>query len=136
MHKKNSGNIFHDLGLKNANELLMKADLKIKQYEHLNKINLYEFFGHQDVLNSSVDEDDLIELSHLIIQKINKIDIVYVDLKNIRSLSPTFAYEAFGKLVDKIPNVINRLRFLNDSRKLRDRILTAIQRRQKIKRVY
>ena len=60
---------------------------------------------------------------------------VEVDLANMRSLSPSFAYEAFGKLYDDFGDqVAERLVFKNDPRGLHTRILNALLRRREILR--
>jgi hypothetical protein len=56
-----------------------------------------------------------------------------IDLSKLRNLSPSFAYEAFGKLVDDFgAEVKNRFKFINDDIGLSQRILDAIERRNRV----
>ena len=58
---------------------------------------------------------------------------VEIDFLGMRSLSPSFAYEAFGKLVDDLgETVIKRLNFNNDTLDLKQRIQDAISRRKNV----
>lgn len=58
-------------------------------------------------------------------------DKVTVDMSHLRSLSPSFAYEAFGPLVDEFgEDVQHRLQFVNDPLRLQTRIIEAMKRRQ------
>ncbi|XGC81061.1 STAS-like domain-containing protein [Bdellovibrio bacteriovorus] len=60
---------------------------------------------------------------------------VTLDMSNMRSLSPSFAYEAFGKLYDIFGDSINsRLKFVNDERNLQERIYSALNRRKEVLR--
>ena len=55
---------------------------------------------------------------------------VTVDFSNMRSLSPSFAYEAFGLLVDEFgENLQERIEFVNDNLNLSSRVLDALNRR-------
>ena len=59
---------------------------------------------------------------------------VFIDMSNLESLSPSFAYEAFGKLVDDFGIVIKeRLRFVNDDLNLSRRIIDALIRRSSVR---
>lgn len=54
-----------------------------------------------------------------------------IDLGDMRSLSPSFAYEVFGKLFDKYgDSILRRINFQNDRRDLSSRIVDAIKRRK------
>ena len=56
-----------------------------------------------------------------------------IDMSSIRSLSPSFAYEIFGKLIDEFrENVVEYIHFTNDERQLSDRIKAAFDRRKLI----
>ena len=60
-------------------------------------------------------------------------DVVKIDLSGIRSLSPSFAYKAFGQLFedpDQLDKLKNRLKFINDHLSLESRIWKAIDRRK------
>lgn len=60
---------------------------------------------------------------------------VTLDMANMRSLSPSFAYEAFGKLYDVFGDDIqSRLKFVNDERDLQKRIFSALDRRKEVLR--
>lgn len=64
---------------------------------------------------------------------LQRLDVVTVDLARMRSLSPSFAYEAFGKLVDTYgKDVRSRLNFINDPLNLKSRIFAAIDRRSQV----
>ncbi len=71
----------------------------------------------------------LVHISDLL----NKYDDVTIDLSNMRSLSPSFAYEAIGKLFDEFgTQLLNRLHFVNDPLDLQSRIIDAVKRRENI----
>lgn len=60
--------------------------------------------------------------------------IIEIDMKGLESLSPSFAYEAFGKLVDQFGSAIKeRLIFTNDELNLSRRILDAFVRRASVR---
>jgi len=60
-------------------------------------------------------------------------DSVEIDMQAIKSLSPSFAYEAVGKLYGVFgEQVKNKLTFKNDVLNLKDRIIKALERYQKI----
>ena len=55
---------------------------------------------------------------------------VTVDLANTKSMSPSFAYVAFGKLYDVFGEaVFRKIDFINDASDLRKRVDQALQRR-------
>jgi hypothetical protein len=68
-----------------------------------------------------------------IIERLRRVGFAKIDLSGIRSLSPSLAYEVFGKLVDESDLKIDKskIQFLNDERGLSDRIWDAIDRRRK-----
>lgn len=56
--------------------------------------------------------------------------ILEIDFINTKSLSPSFAYESFGKLADKFgENIFHMITFKNDSFGLSKRVTDAISRR-------
>lgn len=58
-------------------------------------------------------------------------DIVKVDMLGVKSLSPSFAYNAFGHLYDTFKDKTESLlEFENDESQLSDRIYKAISRRR------
>jgi hypothetical protein len=65
--------------------------------------------------------------------RLSKHPVIVIDLLNMRSLSPSFAYEVFGKLVDSLGDgVIKRLSFVNDPMDLQSRIIEALKRRHQV----
>ncbi|MEO5971305.1 MAG: STAS-like domain-containing protein [Bdellovibrionia bacterium] len=68
-----------------------------------------------------------------IVQALEREGQVDMDMGGIESLSPSFAYEAFGKLVDRFgPTVNNKIRFENDPLHLSIRIVQALERRKRV----
>lgn len=60
---------------------------------------------------------------------------VTVDMSHMRSLSPSFAYEAFGKLYDIFgDSITTKLKFINDEKNLQQRIYSALNRRKEVLR--
>lgn len=58
---------------------------------------------------------------------------VAVDMEGIQSLSPSFAYEAFGKLVDRFGSTVDKkIRFENDPFSLSTRVTQALDRRKRV----
>ena len=55
-----------------------------------------------------------------------------IDLNGVRAISPSFAYQCFGRLYDDkkdLEKLINRINVLNDSHNFKDKIIDAIRRR-------
>jgi hypothetical protein len=68
-------------------------------------------------------------LSHLI----GSHGAVQIDLSETRTLTPSFAYKAFGRLYDEFHDVLpSRLTVINDSNLVSERIFSAIERRKRI----
>lgn len=82
----------------------------------------------------SVDgEDSPDEVREHILQRLNRAEVLEVDLKSMRSMSPSFAYHAFGRLYDSLGEAtLKRIEFVNDLRNLKVNVLDAVRRRQKI----
>ena len=58
---------------------------------------------------------------------------VEIDLSSARTLTPSFAYIAFGHLYDvHRESLLERLHFVNDAKTLASRILAAISRRRDV----
>jgi hypothetical protein len=58
---------------------------------------------------------------------------ICIDLANVEGLSPSFAYEAFAKLIDKFgTDVSKKISFRNDDLNLADRIYQAFDRRKAV----
>lgn len=75
-------------------------------------VNLYNMLDNCQVLSGSKGIDAPSSLRQHLIRKLNNGDIVCIDLSNLKSLSPSFAYEAFGKLVDEFgAEAENRLQY-------------------------
>ena len=98
----------------------------------MDSINIYQFLNKKEILNSSISIDDLTKLRNHLIQKLQNSNVVYIDLSNLRSLSPSFAYEVFGKLADKLEGLEDKLKYSNDKRNLKTRILNALSRRKNV----
>lgn len=64
---------------------------------------------------------------------LNVHNAITIDLSSARSLSPSFAYLAFGLLYDSFKDSLpGRLQFVNDSSHLSTRVYDAIARRKRI----
>lgn len=62
---------------------------------------------------------------------LHKSDVVTINMCGVKSLSPSFAYNAFGHLYDTFKDQTkNLLKFENDEYNLSDRIYKAIDRRK------
>lgn len=58
---------------------------------------------------------------------------VTVDLSNTKSMSPSFAYVAFGKLYDEFrDSIFDRVDFINDPLDLKKRVDQAFKRRSAV----
>lgn len=58
---------------------------------------------------------------------------VEIDLSSVMTLTPSFAYEAFGYLYDELrDDAVNRLSLKNDTHSLGHRITDAIKRRRMV----
>lgn len=97
------------------------------------KISLQELFEQKSKPVALNQEDFPVDVRKLIIESLNEADALELDLANVRSLSPSFAYEVFGKLVDIYgSDVESKIIFINDIANLKTRILDAIHRRSKV----
>jgi hypothetical protein len=100
-----------------------------------NKIILYKLLGKSEEFPMVSGQDKPETVREKVKTALIANRTVEVDLANLRSLSPSFAYEAFGKLFDEFgEGVIERLVFTNDPRGLKSRIVNALQRRREILR--
>ena len=73
------------------------------------------------------------ELRHKLSILLKDNERIYMDFAGLKSLSPSFAYEAFGKLVDQMGlSVANRIVARNDERQLFSRISEAFARRNRV----
>ncbi len=104
-----------------------------------NKLVLYEILNNSKNSQgeaTGMDKPELLKekLKAALESEVQSVEVV--DLSNMRSLSPSFAYEAFGKLYDIFgESVVKRLKFTNDSRDLHKRILSALDRRREVLRL-
>ena len=102
--------------------------------ENNTNVVLKDLLDSQDIYidASGKDKTEIIKTHFLNLLK--EQDNVTIDMVSMKSLSPSFAYEAFGKLFDEFGDSIKkRLVFINDKLKLQERILKAIERRALMK---
>lgn len=87
---------------------------------------------HQDI-SSKIGDDKANLVCLFLIEILKSSTTLIIDLKEINSISPSFSYIAFGKLVDEFgESVMERLEFTNDNLNLKKIILRSIDRRKKI----
>lgn len=81
----------------------------------------------------SGDEATYDKIRALVAKEIKDSGSSIIDFEGQTRLSPSIAYNAFGKLVDSFgPNVFENLTFKNDSSDLQKRIESAIARRVRV----
>jgi len=96
-------------------------------------ISLYDILNKQEGREMLSGRDEPEKVREQIRAAFAKASIVKIDLGKLRSLSPSFAYEAFGKLVDEYgENLLQKLQFTNDQLDLKSRIVDALQRRRRV----
>ena len=96
-------------------------------------IHVYEELTKNGMSGNLSGETSPTQLQTLIKDSLEKFQVVSIDLKSIQSISPSFAYETFGKLVDFFgAKVEDRLRFENDPLNFQKRIFEAIRRRAQV----
>lgn len=90
------------------------------------------------------DSNEMINASHMdntdtiktrLLSYLEKYESIEIDMTDVRSVSPSFAYESFGQLYEtpeKLEKLKSRLKFLNDKLNLQSSIWKAIDRRQKV----
>jgi len=98
------------------------------------RISLYEIIGTDGKVDGVVTSSSSPEaVRDKIRNALKDSEQVTVDLSRMRSLSPSFAYQAFGLLVDEFgESTRTRIAFENDEKQLQTRITAAIDRRLKI----
>jgi hypothetical protein len=80
--------------------------------------------------NKATGSEDADSVRGALKEHLSKYSCIIIDLSNTRSLSPSFAYNVFGKLYDDLKEDFDtRVRFINDNRSLKVRIDDAILRR-------
>lgn len=95
------------------------------------RIQVSKLLDSTDVVPSGKDKPD--SLRAALRNALLSNQAIEVDLSGLRGLSPSFAYEAFGKLVDEFgANVLSRFLFINDQLHLEDRVRDAVSRRLEI----
>ena len=100
----------------------MGVTLRMKDLVPL-KDNLGRFSGEQDAKGVFIQ----------IVKVLEREGKISMDLEGVESLSPSFAYEAFGKLVDRFgPSIESKIYFENDPFRLSTRIKEAIERRKRV----
>ena len=102
--------------------------------ENNTNVVLKDLLDSQDInIDASGKNRTEIIKTHLL-NLLKERDKVVIDMISMKSLSPSFAYEAFGKLFDEFGDSIKkRLFFINDNLKLQERIKKAIDRRSLLK---
>lgn len=87
--------------------------------------------GHIEISASGIDATEHVRKK--ILSVLDKTETLEIDLGSIRNLSPSFAYNVFGKLFDQLgDSLLERVDFVNDVRNLKSRITEAVERRRKI----
>lgn len=98
-----------------------------------NNLSMAQLLSKENMEISASGIDATESVRSRILQKLEAAEILEIDLGTTRSLSPSFAYNVFGKLYDKLGDtLLSRLDFVNDSRNLKSRIIEAVERRRKI----
>lgn len=85
--------------------------------------------GDEGMLSSN---SNIIEIKREFQKTFEESGKVLIDFSDIRSMSPSFAYECFGQIYDtkeKLEKFLASLVMVNDNRNLGDKIIKAIQRR-------
>jgi len=97
-------------------------------------IILKDLLDSQDVNIDASGKDKPEKIKAHFLNLLKERDSIVIDMVSMKSLSPSFAYEAFGKLFDEFGDSIKRrLIFVNDKLKLQERIKKAIERRALMK---
>lgn len=85
--------------------------------------------GDRDMLSSNIDIEKIQENFKNQFEKEGKI---ILDFKNIRAISPSFAYKCFGKMYETKPQLeklLNNIEVINDGKNFYSKIKKAIERR-------
>ena len=80
-------------------------------------------------------EEDLEKTRHSLREQFDKEKDFTIDLKKIRSISPSFAYNCFGRLYDNkgdLEKLLDKIQVVNDRHNFKEKIATSIRRRIKI----
>lgn len=92
-------------------------------------IKIVEYLEEDSFTGSTANN----KLKALLDESLSTHNDLVVDFLNVKSLSPSFAYEHFGKLVDKYgSHVLSKIKFVNDPLDLGKRVVDAIQRRIRV----
>ena len=87
--------------------------------------------GEEMRLQTTINSEECYEkLRKSILRELKQSDYIEIDLGSTDSLSPSFAYRVFGRLVDHCSELDKKIKFINDKRNLSKRVLDAIKRRR------
>ena len=76
---------------------------------------------------------DSVSLRDSLFNALRESDSVVIDFAGIKSFSPSFAYEHFGKLFDTFgPSLASKISFKNDPFGFGKRVYDAIERRTRV----
>ena len=80
-------------------------------------------------------EEDLEKTKLSLREQFDKEKDFIIDLKEIRSISPSFAYNCFGRLYDDkgdLERLLDKIQVVNDKHNFKAKIVNGIRRRIKI----
>ena len=103
------------------------TDTKIK------RISLSDLLTKDERVCSLQEKERPEKIRKILEAYLNEFEVLEIDLSNLRSLTPSLAYIAFGHLFDIFGDRIStNLRFIEESPILSSRILDAIDRRKRV----
>ena len=80
----------------------------------------------------SAEELDLNKIRSALKKQFDEDQNFTIDLSGVRAVSPSFAYQCFGRLYDKkseLEKLLDRIDIVNDNFNFKDKIIKAIRRR-------